>query len=697
MRLNWYLPFRPRAGARAADRQGGVIRRILRLLGPTWLASPVRRIIQIACFLAFLGLFFYVCWPYTAQPASRVWPGWFPDDVDAKTGTVTVVADQPPAEPVRRGKIVHVVDADRDGRPRLGLFRVDRVEAEELELVSVEPLSDKETERLLNSLGPWSLSDAWPSHYADSLQAKEKLPAETFLAMDPLVSISTATAARTWVWSLAWAGIVLLVSIVIPRGFCAYLCPLGTIVDLFDWAIGKRVALFRVPADGWWVHVKYYLLLAVLIAALFGVLLSGFVAAIPVVTRGMAFLLSPLQMGATRAWHQIPSLHAGHVVSIVLFFIVLGLGLLRPRFWCKYVCPTGAVFSVGTFFRLDERKVESSCIHCGRCAEICPFDAIKADFTTRAGDCTFCQSCGGVCPKGSIKFVGRWSRGDLKAANDPPTGETPLGRRGFLASAAGSVAGAAGGLGAATAINAFGAQLHDPAAPHIVRPPGSVPEKRFLQLCIRCGECFQACPNNVLQPLGFAQGWEGLWTPQVVADWSGCEPSCNNCGQVCPTGAIRALHLEDEKRWARMGLAVVNSQTCLPHAGRENCRLCVDECAAAGYNAIEFVGVGTQTDPFGQPIADSGFLAPVVRPHKCVGCGLCQTRCYAINSKTKGLLSESAIQVEAGEGREHRLMSGSYAALREEEERQRKERQRRLSEQSGVEDSYLPGFLKSPP
>ncbi len=114
------------------------------------------------------------------------------------------------------------------------------------------------------------------------------------------------------------------------------------------------------------------------------------------------------------------------------------------------------------------------------------------------------------------------------------------------------------------------------------------------------------------------------------ADWAGCESSCNACTQVCPTGAIRALPLE-EKKVARMGLAIVNERTCLPYAGREACQLCVDDCAAAGYHAIEFIRVGTQADEMGNPIEDSGFLAPVVLADKCVGCGLCQTRCYGIN------------------------------------------------------------------
>ena len=59
-------------------------------------------------------------------------------------------------------------------------------------------------------------------------------------------------------WSLTSAGIILLVCVFIPRGFCGYLCPLGTLIDLFDWAIGSRVKRFRVGDNGWWVHIKYY-------------------------------------------------------------------------------------------------------------------------------------------------------------------------------------------------------------------------------------------------------------------------------------------------------------------------------------------------------------------------------------------------------------------------------------------------------
>jgi len=565
----------------------GLLRRVLKAVGPTWLSAPVRRVIQGICLITFTVFFVHTSWPYSAEPS--------PD--------------------------------------------------------AVIKLDD---------------GTLFPSHYADDRAAKEKVHLELFLILDPLVSLSTALAAKAWVWSLVWAGIILGVCILFPRGFCGYLCPLGTLIDIFDWALGKRITRFRVERDGWWINLKYYILTGVLAASLCGVLLSGFVAAIPVITRGFLYVLSPFEIGFLRGWHQVPPMNAGQVFSIVLFLGVLGLGFLRPRFWCKYVCPSGAVFSVGNLVRAGERKVEETCIHCNRCVEVCPFDAIKPDFTTRTADCTLCQTCGGVCPTHAIKFVGRWEVVNLKPENDRPVNEIVPSRRGFLFGAAAGAAAALSirpgpALAAVARITGSPAPASD--APIPIRPPGSVPEDDFLQLCIRCGECFQVCPNNVLQPMSISQGLVNLWTPEAKPDWSGCEPSCNNCGQVCPTGAIRALPLF-EKRVARMGLAIVNEKTCLPLAGKEACQLCVDECTGAGYNAIEFERVGTQVDDEGFPVEGSGFLAPRVIADKCVGCGLCQMRCVGINVIEKQLLTETAIRVVAGPGNEDRLMSGSYVELR---------------------------------
>ena len=88
-------------------------------------------------------------------------------------------------------------------------------------------------------------------------------------------------------------------------------------------------------------------------------------------------------------------------------------------------------------------------------------------------------------------------------------------------------------------------------------------------------------------------------------------------------------------------------------------------------NAIEFLGVHPKLDDSRLPLPDTGSLAPVVLPGKCAGSGLFQTRHLVIIVKEKGLLKETAIWIEAGEGREDRMNSGSYLARREKERNKR--------------------------
>jgi len=589
MRLNWFLAH----PLKTSGRLRRAVRRLLRLPGASWAASPVRRVVQIGCFVLFLVLVFHVSWPYG------------------------------------------------------------------------------------------------PPEYAETFAAKQFIQAEAFLALDPLVSVSTALAGRAWVGSLAWAGVLLAACLIVPRGFCGYVCPLGTLIDTFDWAVGRRVTRFHLTRRGRWVDLKYFLLGATLLASVAGVLVSGFLAAIPIVTRGLVFLLGPVQQGTQSGWYLVPPIGIGHVLGVGVLLIVLGLGLLGNRFWCRYVCPTGAIFSVANHLRLTGRQVTADCIACGQCVKACPFDAIEPDFETRHAECTFCQTCGGVCPTRAITFTDRWHEVQPRPATEPAGPSLPVSRRDFFSGTA-----VAFGTILGTKYLFDGGRAAGPPGPILVRPPGSVPEPQFLQLCVRCGACFKVCPNDVLQPVAFQQGLEGLWTPRAVPDWSGCDPKCNNCGQACPTGAIRALPLE-EKRSARMGLAVVDEKLCLPLNGRAECQtdgvpgsllgkglLCVDECLAAGYGAMEFIGMGgTATDEAdwgGDMAAGDGaeppgesYLAPVVLAEKCVGCGLCQTRCHKINVVGKRLIGETAIRVEAGPGKEDRLTTGSYTALRQAEQAER--------------------------
>lgn len=503
---------------------------------------------------------------------------------------------------------------------------------------------------------------AWPyaDHFDEHVLAnKEFMPADFFLIIDPLVGISTAMAGAYWGEVALWCLGILAVCILVPRMFCGWLCPLGTLIDFFDWAIFRHIKRWKLKQHtGWFVHMKWYMLAAIMLTSVFSVLTSGYVAAIPVLTRGLEFSLGRLQRGLMRGWQEVPPFDAAIILSLMLFAGVFLLSVFEKRFWCRYVCPSGAVFSFFNLFRRTERKVTDACINCNKCVQICPFDAIKDDFTTRVTDCTMCQSCGGVCPTQAIQFTGKNAVLPEKEADPETTGilDRPLARRGFLAA---SLAGMTiAGLKQLNALDIGFAAGNKDVLPKPIRPPGSVTEAQFLDLCIRCGECFKACPGPVLIPAGTEYGIDAMWTPIASYQSAGCHQDCNFCTDVCPTGAIQPLTIE-EKRDVHMGLAKVNEGTCLAfrEEDKEICDLCYQECIDAGYDAIEMKAFKHDVAPEDMPppgaFSDDQiddmltYHAPVVDMDKCVGCGLCEYRCHQALVIMEPKLKERAIIVLA--------------------------------------------------
>lgn len=161
--------------------------------------------------------------------------------------------------------------------------------------------------------------------------------------------------------------------------------------------------------------------------------------------------------------------------------------------------------------------------------------------------------------------------------------------------------------------------------PGLIRPPGALEEREFLKRCVRCGECMKVCITNGLQPALLDGGIEALWTPVLVPKLGYCEYRCTLCGQVCPTGAIKRLTLE-EKAKIRIGLAMIDKSRCLPWAHATACIVCEEVCPTPK-KAIWFEKVSLKKR--------DGKTIELQQPHidleLCIGCGICEAKCPVID------------------------------------------------------------------
>jgi MauM/NapG family ferredoxin protein len=490
-------------------------------------------------------------------------------------------------------------------------------------------------------------------------------PVTFFFQLDPLVFLSSLFSGYSIIKGFAWALGVILMTLFLGRIFCGFICPFGTLNHLVSWVRpavkGQDMVKANRKTPGQ--KVKYFILISVLAASVMGLNLTGLMDPISFLFRSIALAVVPgLGTGLRELFNLMAQIdfkpfnllsygaevflapvfgygyqafQAAWIIGI-LFLFVLFLNRIRPRFWCRFLCPLGAllgIFSRFTLLRLE--KDEEKCTDCKLCVKACQGAASPVPGQTwENAECLMCFNCFDSCPEDALSFSFRWAP---KINNGPD-----MGRRAVLTGLLGGVS--------LPFLGKLDGRVSKVSDPRLIRPPGSLPEKDFLTLCQRCGLCMKVCPTNVINPTLSEAGMAGFWTPHLIMTQGYCEYTCTLCGSVCPTGAIRPFSVEEKiQRPIIIGSAYVDRGRCLPWSGNGPCIVCEEHCPTSP-KAIYLINQ-VVPGPKGKKVR---VQLPYVDLKTCIGCGICENKC-----PVKGKPAIRVIAVGESRSLENQILLGS--------------------------------------
>lgn len=184
---------------------------------------------------------------------------------------------------------------------------------------------------------------------------------------------------------------ILVMSFVFGKSFCSWLCPVGFISELIG-DFGEKLFKRKMVLPRWIdlpLRSLKYLLLCFLFYSVFFLMN---------VSAVKAFLDSPYNQAADlKMYYFFADISRFALVVLGSLFV---LSILIRNFWCRFLCPYGALLGVISFFSPHKIKRNPvSCIDCGLCAKACP-SAIKVDkvITVYSDECNSCLSCVDACP-----------------------------------------------------------------------------------------------------------------------------------------------------------------------------------------------------------------------------------------------------------------------------------------------------------
>ena len=429
-------------------------------------------------------------------------------------------------------------------------------------------------------------------------------------------------------WIAAGCIAVIALTLVCGRVYCSMLCPLGVLMDLSAWLAkrtGRKRKLPHRPGRTW---MRVLALLICAAGLLAGTALPlAFLDPYSVFGKIVSTTLRPVlgwMNHLVAATHLINPVDVSPVswisagVALGLLAMVVTSAVFRGRLWCNTVCPVGAVlgfFSKHALFRLQIDA--GACVGCSLCERVCPAQCI--DFRNHKIDhsrCVMCLDCVTSCKRNGISLQRRPLAKTGSVLPEPPEPVPPLpatSRRLFLASAITipAVALAEGGHGRGgghgEACRGGLNQLNKRA----VLPPGARSLAHFQSHCTACQLCVANCPDQVLRPSITQHGLAGFLQPFQDFEVSFCSYNCSNCSQICPTGAIQPISIDD-RRTIRTGIAEFFRGRCIVKTEGTSCGACSEHCPTQAVHMVPW---------------KDGLTIPEVDPDLCIGCGGCEFIC----------------------------------------------------------------------
>ena len=268
-------------------------------------------------------------------------------------------------------------------------------------------------------------------------------PITFFFELDPLILAAVWLAGVAVPVALFLSLVTLGFTVLFGRWFCGWICPFGTLnqmmTQLRSVSLASRLkrAVYS-PRQRW----KYLVLIGLLVGTLTGLNLIGWVDPFSLLYRSLATAVFPALNSGSHAfftwlYQSEPGIGSVKITKVsepvyevlrsfllvegrtqyywgiligVIFVGILTLNLWRNRFWCRYVCPLGALLGlVGKNPLLRLRKDKQACNDCRLCEVACPAGA-NSDGSSNHSDtwkpeeCFFCWNCKAVCPKHAISF-----------------------------------------------------------------------------------------------------------------------------------------------------------------------------------------------------------------------------------------------------------------------------------------------------